>query len=95
MTEELPTECPNGHPFGPGRVLVGWSTCSCQGEPGGHRTVFCRVCGQTRYDPQHDGPRVDQPSLLRSVPDSRVKAPRVSCPSAAWVTCGTPPLSGE
>ncbi|GAB3681559.1 hypothetical protein GCM10027589_51530 [Actinocorallia lasiicapitis] len=41
-----PTTCPYGHPLGPGRVLVGWKPCGCDGarDAGGHRTYSCNAC---------------------------------------------------
>ena len=40
MVEIPPTHCPNGHAFGPGRVLVGWDNTHdppC-------RVYICAVC---------------------------------------------------
>ncbi|NKT60965.1 hypothetical protein GS885_23430 [Rhodococcus hoagii] len=54
--ERAPKQCPNGHPLGPGRVLVGWFACSCT-ERGGHRTYDCRQCGAVIYRPPHWGRR--------------------------------------
>lgn len=34
-----PARCPQGHPFGPRRVLIGWSPCRCRG----HSTWTCQV----------------------------------------------------
>ena len=42
-----PTRCPNGHPLGPNRVLVGHQPCL--GHGGGHTTWACRACDQTVY----------------------------------------------
>ena len=63
-----PAACPAGHYTMPGRVLVGWLTCtSCVSvhEAGvlGHVTVSCRAdvggreCGLVTYDP---APHVDR-----------------------------------
>lgn len=58
MVELTPEQCPNGHPLGPGKVLIGWQPCSCaskdKGGPGGHRTIVCVTCGVTLYRPPHD-----------------------------------------
>lgn len=53
--ERAPKTCPNGHPIGPGQVLVGWLTCDCT-ERGGHRTYDCRQCGVALYVPEHCDP---------------------------------------
>lgn len=50
--EIAPASCPAGHPFGPGRALVGWRSCTAVG--GGHRTHECRACGAVTYDPPVD-----------------------------------------
>jgi len=58
LAEIAPEHCPNGHPFGPNRVLVGWAPCSCPGTArgrGGHRTYSCRACGATIYRPECRG----------------------------------------
>jgi hypothetical protein len=53
-----PARCPRGHPFGPRRVLIGWSPCRCRG----HHTWTCQVempagtCGATVRHPE-PGPR--------------------------------------
>ncbi len=55
LVEIAPEQCPNGHPFGPNRVLVGWSPGACPGTAGGrggHRTYSCRACGATIYRPE-------------------------------------------
>ncbi|WUI02120.1 hypothetical protein OHR68_10020 [Spirillospora sp. NBC_00431] len=59
----MPATCPNGHKLQPGRVLVGWSPCTCEAAWAahkGHRTTQCRDCqdeGWTtvRYAPEHIG----------------------------------------
>jgi len=54
-----PDHCQAGHPWGPGRVIVGWSPCDCPGAltlPGrGHLVVRCRTTGCTSawYQPRH------------------------------------------
>lgn len=43
VTERAPPTCPNGHPLGPDRVLVGNHPCvKCTGSS--HRTWRCREC---------------------------------------------------
>lgn len=52
-----PDRCGNGHPWGPGRVVVVWRKCPCVDEPGsGHTIVRCRVedCSSVWYRPRHD-----------------------------------------
>jgi hypothetical protein len=53
-----PSACANGHPWGPGKIIVAFRRCICVGiEPGkGHTVVYCRVSGcQDRwYTPAHD-----------------------------------------
>jgi hypothetical protein len=46
VMDKPPTVCPYGHPFGPGRFLVGWLPCRCDWAQalGGHRTYFCNAC---------------------------------------------------
>ena len=45
VAEDRPDYCPNGHPFGPKRVLVGWRPPPV-GEVGpGSRTYECLPCG--------------------------------------------------
>jgi len=53
MHEVAPTRCPNGHPWGPNRVLVGWLPCSCTEVGRGHRTYHCRTCDAVIYRPEH------------------------------------------
>jgi hypothetical protein len=45
---DAPTECVNGHPFGPNRVLVGHQPCTCRGS---HIAWTCRTCDATFYWP--------------------------------------------
>src|SRR5580698_8701969 len=58
-----PAQCPAGHPWGPGRVIVGWMPCDCPAvarEPGhGHLWVRCRAtgCREIWYRPEHAGLR--------------------------------------
>lgn len=47
--ETPPAACGNGHPFGPGLMLVG--TQACGEHRGAHRTYWCRTCGDTVYRP--------------------------------------------
>jgi hypothetical protein len=57
-----PTRCGNGHPWGPGRVLVSWMSCLCdpareaQARGNGHWVIACRGPGCTWicYEPPHD-----------------------------------------
>ena len=54
-----PVHCAAGHPWGPGRITVGWMPCDCPDavrEPGhGHLWVRCRVagCREIWYRPRH------------------------------------------
>jgi hypothetical protein len=56
------TECENGHPWGPGRVIVSWMPCHCdparaaQPRGSGHRVIACRTpgCSSAFYEPRHD-----------------------------------------
>ena len=43
-TEDAPTHCPNGHPLGPDRVLVGWDAGRHGSLDHGHRIFICRQC---------------------------------------------------
>lgn len=54
--ERSPRKCPNGHPFGAYKVLIGWAPCDCTPGAGGHRTYECRTCGVTIARPPHVGP---------------------------------------
>jgi hypothetical protein len=54
VVEVAPERCPNGHPFGPNRVVVGWHPCDCTEGRAGHRTYHCRTCGVTTYVPPHE-----------------------------------------
>lgn len=61
-----PSECINGHPLGPGEVLVGNEPCTCQG---GHMGWTCRRCGETFLWPPEspvctvlNGPGVNRPA---------------------------------
>src|SRR6266498_2924245 len=47
-----PVACRKGHPWGPGRVSVGWTPCRCAGGDG-HLRVHCgeQGCGETWYKP--------------------------------------------
>jgi hypothetical protein len=48
---QAPTECINGHPLGPGRMLVGHQRCTCRG---GHLSWTCLTCDATFYWPPTD-----------------------------------------
>ena len=49
-----PTVCPRGHQLGRGRVLLGWSPCTCPGTApsglNGHRTYQCTACLDEHVD---------------------------------------------
>jgi len=53
VTVEQPPPCPGGHLYEPGKVLVGWAPCDCQGTklPAGHRTYWCTLCGRVLLVP--------------------------------------------
>ena len=53
VVEVAPERCPNGHPLGPGTVVVGWHTCQCVEGHSGHRTYYCRTCRVTMYEQPH------------------------------------------
>src|SRR5215469_16571753 len=70
-----PLECAAGHPWGPGRVTVGWMPCDCPNARAnrvlGHLWVRCRAegCSSIWYRPRHERSRLDlacRPWLLRS-----------------------------
>jgi len=49
FAEPAPATCPVGHRLDPGRVSVGWNSCSCAAAlpgPGGHRTWGCTSCAE-------------------------------------------------
>lgn len=52
-----PAQCRNGHAWGPGLVIVGWTPCQCaeQGRGAGHQTVRCGVpgCRSVWHMPPH------------------------------------------
>jgi hypothetical protein len=54
VVEVAPQRCPNGHSFGPNRVVVGWHPCQCVEGRAGHRTYYCRECRVTVYVPPHE-----------------------------------------
>lgn len=61
--ERPPKQCPNRHPFGPNTCLVGWEVCACTtAHNGGHRTHYCRQCGETVRTPPCAGakPQTDR-----------------------------------
>lgn len=43
--EDRPNYCPNGHPFGPDKVLVGWRPPPVGQVGPGSRTYECLQCG--------------------------------------------------
>jgi hypothetical protein len=45
-----PSRCTEGHPLGPGQVLVGHIACMGHGG-GGHTTWACQTCDDTVYGP--------------------------------------------
>jgi hypothetical protein len=53
-----PASCGQGHPWGPGKIIVTFRPCTCLGgELGaGHTIVACRAdgCGSAWYRPAHD-----------------------------------------
>lgn len=52
-TERSPQRCPNGHPLAANTCLVGWEVCGCTtAHNGGHRTHYCRRCGETIRTPE-------------------------------------------
>ncbi len=53
LVEQAPEQCPNGHPWGPNKVLVGWMPCHCHPPAHGHRTYICRACDAIIYRPEH------------------------------------------
>lgn len=65
---KYPTD-PAGRPWGPGRVVVGWTPCDCAAALGeaaacrgqGHLRVNCRTdgCTATWYKPRHGWQRQD------------------------------------
>lgn len=61
--ERPPKQCSNRHPFGPNTCLVGWEVCACTtAHNGGHRTHYCRQCGETVRTPPCAGakPQTDR-----------------------------------
>jgi hypothetical protein len=64
-----PVHCAAGHPWGPGRVIVGWMPCDCPAavrEPGhGHLWVRCRAagCREIWYRPEHTPLRDQRPEI--------------------------------
>lgn len=61
--ERPPKQCPNRHSFGPNTCLVGWEVCACTtAHNGGHRTHYCRQCGETVRTPPCAGakPQTDR-----------------------------------
>jgi hypothetical protein len=67
MFVHKPARCPFGHALAPGRVLIGWTPCTCtpateaaeEGRGLGHLVLHCRACEDDRtqtvfYEPPHD-----------------------------------------
>jgi len=52
LVEQAPERCPNGHAWGPNKVLVDWMPCQCRADRG-HRTYICRTCDAIIYRPEH------------------------------------------
>src|SRR5215472_14059044 len=71
----FPGQCPAGHQWGPGRVIVSWSPCDCPGaltNPGrGHQCVRCgtRGCTATWYTPMHGWPEPESSERNAHLPD--------------------------
>ena len=60
LIPDKPWECPSGHRWGRGRVLVGWETCTCPAGAAnfnGHNTMRCavRICRWRFYHPACGG----------------------------------------
>jgi hypothetical protein len=57
--ERHPSQCPVGHRYQAGGVLIGWLPCRCSYPAMGHRTWLCRYvvdgreCGLVAYAPPH------------------------------------------
>ncbi|TCJ75101.1 UNVERIFIED_ORG: hypothetical protein EDC92_12017 [Dietzia maris] len=45
VAEDRPNYCPNGHAFGPGKVVVGWRPPPVGQVGPGSRTYECLECG--------------------------------------------------
>ncbi len=45
VTEQRPADCPGGHAFVGGSVIIGWEPCGCTAGHTGHRTYWCLRCG--------------------------------------------------
>jgi len=44
VSEQRPAECPGGHAYVGGQVVVGWEPCGCTAGHHGHRTYWCLFC---------------------------------------------------
>jgi hypothetical protein len=53
VSEWLPNICVNGHRLVHPNADIAWKPCSCAPGKLGHRTVQCRTCGATWYQPPH------------------------------------------
>ena len=57
-----PLECANGHPWGPGTIIVSWLPCDCaparalRSHGPGHQVVYCQAegCRSVWYKPRHE-----------------------------------------
>src|SRR5258707_792057 len=92
-----PSRCPNGHPLGPGEVLLGHQ--ACLGHGGGHTTWTCLACDSTVYGPPlnvhctcFDGPAVVRiPNVpprvagrTHSAPQQQINSPPLFRSSIPW-----------
>jgi hypothetical protein len=46
VSEQRPAECPGGHAYVGGQMIVGWEPCGCTRGHHGHRTYWCLRCGR-------------------------------------------------
>jgi hypothetical protein len=60
VAEVAPTHCPNGHRFGPRRVLVNGLRCGCWLGHNHHRTYTCETCQVTMFFPPHGAQRYEK-----------------------------------
>lgn len=61
---EHPPLCPEGHPYQPDRVIVGWEPCLCTPGHTGHRTYWCREDGVVLLVPACLRTEVGTPEVL-------------------------------
>jgi hypothetical protein len=45
VSERPPADCPGGHAYVGGAVIIGWEPCGCTVGHTGHRTYWCLRCG--------------------------------------------------